>query len=153
MFSCSEKGLRTSKGGDIHYGDRLRLSLPSEIKTFFPLYNDDIDSHRLLCNIFEPLFDLEDSSDQVVPRLAERFEWRNDLVIRIYLRKGVLFGSDPCFGSESNEMTAEDVKATLELACSSSLLNQSSNGLIGKIKGSKDYFDGRTSYVSGIKIL
>lgn len=153
LFSCNENGLRTSKGGEIHYGDRLRLSLPGAIKTFFPLYNDDIYSHRLLCNIFEPLFDLEDSSDHVVPRLAERFEWRNNLVIRIYIRKGVSFCSDPCFGTESNEMTAEDVKATLELACSSSLLNQSSNGLIGKIKGSKDYFDGRTSDVSGIKIL
>jgi peptide/nickel transport system substrate-binding protein len=50
-------------------------------------------------------------------------------------------------------MTAEDVKTTLELACSSSLLNQSSDGLIGKIKGSEDYFVGKTKTISGIKII
>jgi ABC-type transport system substrate-binding protein len=107
----------------------------------------------MLCNVFEPLFDLNDSSNNVIPRLAERYEWKNNRVLLIYLRKDVTFFTDPCFGSASNEMTAEDVKTTLELACASSFLNQSSNGLIGKIKGSEDYFIGKTKTVSGIKII
>ena len=153
LVACTHQGTRKALGGNVRYGDTLSLSLPSPIKTFFPLYNDDIYSHRMLCNVFEPLFDLNDSSNNVIPRLAERYEWKNNRVLLIYLRKGVTFFTDPCFGSASNEMTAEDVKTTLELACASSFLNQSSNGLIGKIKGSEDYFIGKTKTVSGIKII
>lgn len=153
FFSCSVKPRRVSVGGNIRYGDSLKLSLPASVKTFFPLYNDDIYSHRMLCNIYEPLFDLQDSSNKLIPRLAEKYQWSSENVITLYLRKGVKFFSDPCFGAESNEMTAEDVKITLELACSSSFLNQSSNGLIGKITGSEDYFNGTTKSISGIKII
>jgi len=154
FYSCSSQPTRTSLGGNIPYGDSLNLSLPNEVKTFFPLYNDDIYSHRILCNIFEPLFDVQDSSNNITPRLAERFEWsKNNKSITLYLRKGVAFFSDPCFEGKSNEMSAEDVKTTLELACSSSSLNQSSNGLIGKIKGSEDYFYGKSTSISGIKII
>lgn len=153
LFACNNPPTRSAIGGNIRYGDTLKLSVPSTIKTYFPLYNDDIYSHRMLCNIYEPLFDLNDSSNQVIPRLAESYQWANDRKLKIYLRKGITFFMDPCFGSESNELTVEDVKTTLELACSSSFLNQSSNGLIGKIKGSEDYFMGKRKTVSGIKII
>ena len=76
LVACTHQGTRKALGGNVRYGDTLSLSLPSPIKTFFPLYNDDIYSHRMLCNVFEPLFDLNDSSNNVIPRLAERYEWK-----------------------------------------------------------------------------
>ena len=60
---------------------------------------------------------------------------------------------DPCFRSNSRELTAADVKFTLEMACSSSNLNQSSNGLIGKVIGSEEYFNGKSTSVQGIKVV
>jgi len=154
LISCSRNPSRTVVGGNMKYGDTLRLSLPGPITTFFPLYNDDIYSHRLLCNLFEPLFDVADSTNNVIPRLAERFEWSKDnQVLTIYLRKGIEFTEDACFEGESNELTSEDVKFTLELACSSSNLNQSGNGLIRKIQGSQEFFNGKTPHITGLKIM
>lgn len=154
IFSCRDFVTRKIKGGEMRYGDTLHLSLPEAVPTFFPLYNDDIYSHRLLCNVFEPLFDVVDSNNQVQPRIAERYLWKNNNTsLILYLRKGVMFMDDPCFRSNSRELTAADVKFTLEMACSSSNLNQSSNGLIGKVIGSEEYFNGKSTSVQGITVV
>jgi len=152
--SCKEIKNRTIKGGEMQYGDTLQLSLPEPVLTFFPLYNNDIYSHRLLCNIFEPLFDMVDSTNRIIPRVAKNYSWSPDFkVLTLYIREGIKFSDDPCFQSNSRELTAADVKFTLEMACSSSNLNQATNGLIGKIKGSEDFFNGKSKNISGLKVI
>jgi ABC-type transport system substrate-binding protein len=154
FYSCKEEQNRKIKRGEMQYGDTLQLSLPEPVQTFFPLYNDDIYSHRLLCNIFEPLFDVVDSNNRIVPRVAEKYTWNNDnRVLTLFIRGGIKFSDDPCFQSNSRDLTAADVKFTLEMACSSSNLNQATNGLIGKIKGSEDFFNGKAKNITGIKVI
>jgi len=142
FYSCSSSGSRVVKGGMAIYGDTVNLSIPEPIQTLHPLYNSDLYAHRIISNVFEPLFDLEGKSNKITPRLAEKYEWRNDQkVLRIYIRKGVYFHEDACFNNEENELTSADVKFTLEMACSQNDINQSNDALIGKIKGADRFFN------------
>jgi oligopeptide transport system substrate-binding protein len=155
FYSCSSSGSRVVKGGMAIYGDTVNLSIPEPIQTLHPLYNSDLYAHRIISNVFEPLFDLEGKSNKITPRLAEKYEWRNDQkVLRIYIRKGVYFHEDACFNNEENELTSADVKFTLEMACSQNDINQSNDALIGKIKGADRFFNKKEIHaIPGIHII
>jgi len=152
--SCSKQQKREIKGGPASYGDTVRLAIPEPISTLHPLYNDDIYSHRILSNLFEPLFDVDSKTLAIIPRLAERYEWReNGTQLILHIRKGVQFHEDDCFEGDSKFLTAKDVKFSLEMACSSEKINQSNNAILGLIVGSKDYYLKKATNVAGIKII
>jgi len=154
-FSCSEDRSRTMIGNKAIYGDTVHLSIPEPIEALHPLFNTDLYSHRIICNIFEPLFELDTKSGKVLPRVAERYEWKKEnTVLRIYLKKGVLFHDDACFENKENELTAQDVKFTLELACSRNNINQTNDALIGKIKGADVFFkEKKAKSIAGITVI
>ena len=98
IYSCSLNDSRVAKGGKAVYGDTVNLSIPEPIQTLHPLYNSDLYAHRIISNIFEPLFDLDGKSNEIVPRVAASFIWKKDhTVLRVYIRKGILFHEDACF--------------------------------------------------------
>lgn len=70
------KRFKSDKGGEAVYGDTVNLSIPEPIQTLHPLYNSDLYAHRIISNIFEPLFDLDGKSNEIVPRVAESFIWK-----------------------------------------------------------------------------
>ena len=72
FYSCSSSGSRVVKGGMAIYGDTVNLYIPEPIQTLHPLYNSDLYAHRIISNVFEPLFDLEGKSNKITPRLAEK---------------------------------------------------------------------------------
>lgn len=155
IYSCSLNDSRIIKGGKAVYGDTVTLSIPEAIQTLHPLYNSDLYAHRIISNIFEPLFDLDGKSNEIVPRVAESFTWKKDhTVIRVNLRKGIYFHEDQCFTEGNSELTAADVKFTLEMACSQNDINQSNDALIGKIKGANVFFNNKKiKSISGIRIV
>ena len=155
FYSSSINDTRIIKGGKAVYGDTVNLSIPEPIQTLHPLYNSDLYAHRIISNIFEPLFDLEGTSNKITPRVAEKYEWKNDQkVLRIYLRKGIYFHEDACFNHKENELTSYDVKFTLEMACSQNNINQANDALIGKIKGADRFFDKNEVHsIPGIRIV
>ncbi|MFM7595754.1 MAG: ABC transporter substrate-binding protein [Flavobacteriales bacterium] len=155
IHSCSLNDSRIIKGGKAVYGDTVNLSIPEPIQTLHPLYNSDLYAHRILGNIFEPLFDLDEKSNEIVPRVAESFLWKKDqTVLRIYLRKGIQFHKDQCFDGQNTELSATDVKFTLEMACSQNDINQSNDALIGKIKGADVFFKRNDVHsIPGIRIV
>ena len=154
LNSCGSKNSREIVQGPARYGDTITLSIPEALSSLHPLFNTDIYSHRVLSNIFEPLFEIDDKTNQVVPRVAEKFEWLDDSRrIRIYIRKGIYFHDDDCFDGSLTELTSEDVRFTLELACSDNKLNQTNDALLGKIKGAEDFYHKRSSNIEGIKII
>ena len=154
-YSCSEEANRTIIGSKANYGDTVVLSIPEPIQTLHPLYNSDLYTHRILNNIFEPLFEIDEKRQQVIPRVAEKYRWMNDhTTLRVYLKKGIYFHEDPCFNSSENELTATDVKFTLEMACSQNEINRSNDALLGKIKGADVFFENpQVKSVSGITII
>ena len=155
IYSCSLNDSRVAKGGKAVYGDTVNLSIPEPIQTIHPLYNSDLYAHRIISNIFEPLFDLDGKSNEIVPRVAASFIWKKDhTVLRVYIRKGILFHEDACFNGGNAELTASDVKFTLEMACSQNDINQSNDALIGKIKGADVFFKNKEiNSISGIRIV
>lgn len=153
-LACSQENDRSILNGPGVYGDTATLSLPEAIPSLHPLYNTDLYTHRILCNIFEPLFDINTKNGKIEPRIAESFEWKNKgTTLKINLRKGILFHDDACFTSGDNEMTAEDVKFTMEMACSKSEINQSNDALIGRIQGANSFFSQKKKSVAGIRII
>lgn len=153
--ACSGNNKRIIRGGSAIYGDTVKLSIPDPINTLHPLYNSDLYAHRILCNIFEPLFDIDEKTNLVVPRVAEKYLWKNNLTtLRIYLKKGIYFHEDECFIGQNNELTSEDVKFTLEMACSQHEINQSNDALLEKIKGADRYFKKNDIHsIHGIRII
>ena len=63
IYSCALNDSRVIKGGKAVYGDTINLSIPEPIQTLHPLYNSDLYAHRIISNIFEPLFDLDGKDD------------------------------------------------------------------------------------------
>jgi peptide/nickel transport system substrate-binding protein len=101
------------------------------------------------------LFDIDEQTNQVVPRVAEKYLWKNDqTTLRVYLRKGIYFHEDACFSGQDNELTSADVKFTLEMACSQHEINQSNDALLEKIKGANRFFKKNDIHsLDGIRII
>lgn len=71
--------------------------------------------------VFEGLVKVDPQSLKVVPGLAESWELGVDgKTLKFHLRKGVKFHRSASLGNKDVELTAKDVKFTLELLCTSS---------------------------------
>ena len=96
--------------------------------------------------IYDGLLKL-DRDFNVVPSLAEYWEISPDSKkYTFYLRKGIKF-------HDGKELSAEDVKFTLER-----LLDKKTNSpyfqyFISKVEGARDFRDGKTNGVSGFKVI
>lgn len=162
LFSCKntvkQPVTRIAKGGKV-YGGNFRFMSAEKVNSLLPSSSADQYSSRIVSQLFEPLLKISLTSGEIVPSLAEEF-WINDKgdVYTFRLRKNVFFHQDIAFDGLKTELTAEDVKFSLELACSGLELNSVGFNLINKIKGAKE-FNQLTSKsigdhsVSGIKIV
>lgn len=88
--------------------DTLVTAQSAELRTLDPHQATDVYSRRLLANIFDRLIEKNEQMD-LVPGLAESWEYLDDTSVEFKLREGVLF-------QNGSELTSEDVKYTLELA-------------------------------------
>lgn len=162
LFSCggesnSQKQL-IAKGGK-NYGGELKFSSPEIISNLFPLGTQDAYSQRITSQIFETLLKLDLQTMEVKPGLAESFEVNENATLYTFkIRKGVFFHDDQCFDGSTREMTVEDVKYSLDFACSGLKENKFGQQLLNIIKGAsafnkktKDKFD--DTGVSGISII
>lgn len=145
-------------GGKI-YGGEFSFMSPEKIESLFPVSVSDVFSHRIISQVFEPLLRIDVSTLKVVPNIAESFTVSEDARIFTFkIRKGVLFHDDDCFGGKGREVTAEDVKFSLDMACSGLDLNSISYLLVDKIKGAKEFnLNSKKKLpsegVSGIKVI
>lgn len=159
FLGCNSANKRNQLGkGNIPYGDTLCFFNNSPIGKLFPLYSTDIYSHRVSSQLFETLLILDPQSSEVVGNLAKKVVTSADnKKIKLFLREDVFFHEDPCFGGNSNKMTAQDVKFSLDFACSSNQLNNSGKVLSEKIIGGEENYSSKKihlgSGVSGIKII
>jgi len=146
-----------AKGGK-QYGGEFKFMSPEKVKTLFPAHTAFLYTSRLIAQIYEPLMVFDAGSMKVIPGVAESFEMSSDAKVYTFkIRKGVMFHSNECFGGEAEELTAEDVKFTFEMACSGLESNQISYLLKDRIEGANAFFKKSTksipsSGISGIKV-
>ena len=148
LISCSGSSTETTKVavGGKQYGGELKFMSSEKIASLYPIESIDVFSQRVLGQMYEPL-------------IAESFEMNgNASVYTFKIRKGIKFHEDDCFSDGSRELTAEDVKFSLDLACSGLHSNQVSYLLTNYIKGAKSFMEATKNgingkSVSGIKVI
>lgn len=144
VLSCSTDEVDVSqlvgKGG-VKYGGEFRLMSSEKITSLFPVATSDVYNQRISSQIFETILKIDFRKNKVVGNLVEEFTVSSDAKkFTLKVRKGVYFHDDECFsGGKGREMTAEDVKYTLDFAASGLALNEMSYLLVDKVKGARDF--------------
>lgn len=161
LSSCDDSETPTedlvAKGGK-QYGGEFSFMSPEKIKTLFPAHTADLYTSRLISQLYEPLMVFDASKMKVVSGVAESFERSSDSKVYTFkIRKGIMFHADDCFGGDGDELTAEDVKFTLDVACSGMESNEISYLLKDRIEGANAFFKKSkksipSGGVSGIKV-
>lgn len=146
--------------GGKQYGGNFKFMSSEKIANFFPTYTGDHYSARVVQQIYEPLLTIDPQSLTVVSNLAESYKVSEDAQVYTFkIRKGVFFHDDDCFGGSGRELNANDVKFTLDYACSGVPENQIYYLLVNRIKGAKEYYDATKDGskvkggVSGIEVV
>lgn len=162
LFGCTpnQEELSAKKAiGGATYGGEFRFMSPEKVGSLIPIQAVDIYTQRITSQIFEQLVALDPTGQKIEPCLSTAHTVSNDgLVYTFQIRKGVFFHPDECFQHETRELDANDIKFTLDLACSGLAINEVSWLLIDRIKGAKTFFtQSKKSLpkkgVSGIKVI
>lgn len=133
-------GLSKVALGNKVYGGVFTYYSSEKQNCYFPLSSNSINEQRVLSQIFEPLL-MFDTKNKIIGNLAENFSLSRDhKTIQLKIRSDVYFHADPCFGGSREKMTVEDVKFSLEFACSASPLNKLSHFLKEKIVGAEAFY-------------
>jgi len=159
ISSCGEKPTEdlVAVGGK-KYGGEFKFMSEEKITTLLPTSSGTQYSSRLITQIFEPLLQLDPQTMAVTPGIAESFKVSNDAKVYTFtIRKGIKFHEDDCL-SNGHELDANDVKFSLDVACSGLAVNSIGYLLINRIKGATEFSKkSKTSLpkegVSGIKVI
>lgn len=162
VTSCGEKSKDASEltliNGGRTYGGELIFSHSEPIEELFPLAAAHQHIINVSSQIYETLLNIDPNTLKVTPNIASSFSVNeNGDVYTFEIKKGIYFHDDECFGGKGRELTPEDVKYSLDFACSGNELNDDNNVLVDKIKGASEYkASSKKSFpkggVSGIKV-
>lgn len=160
LFACdSKKEVELVAVGGKVYGGEFSFMSTEKVDNLFPISSVDVYSQRLNSQIYESLLKLNYENMKVIPGIAESYKVSSDAkVFTFKIRKGVKFHDDECFGGEGREVTAHDIKYTLEMACSGLKINKMSYLLVDRIVGAKDFHKQSKSTlpksgIKGIKVI
>lgn len=162
LSSCGGDATNTkdlkAEGGKI-YGGQFSFMSSEKVESLFPMSVTDVFSNRLTSQLYESLLKIDVSTLEVAPCVAQSFSVSEDArVFTFKIRKGIFFQDDECFGGKGRELTAEDVKYSLDMACSGLDINVVSYLLVDKITGAKEFNKNSKKSlpkggVSGIKLV
>lgn len=143
--ACSEEEVDTASlkaSGGAKYGGEFRFMSPEKITNLFPVASNDVYNQRIASQLFETPLKIDFSTNKVIPSVAKTFNISPDAKkVTLEIREGVFFHDDECFsGGTGRELTAEDVKYSLDFACSGLNVNEMSWLLKDVVKGANDYF-------------
>lgn len=159
LTSCKDEGETGVETvdvvGGVRYGGDFRFMSKEKVSEVFPLSITDVYANRIASQIFEGLLKIDPETMEVVPSIAKGFDVSDDSkTFTFEIRKGVFFQDDECFPEgKGREVTAEDFKYSLEMACAKNELNKLSWLLTDKIDGARDYYNGEADEVSGISVI
>lgn len=143
VTSCgnSDEDLSLKKAiGGARYGGEFRFMSPETVGSLLSVQAVDIYSQRITSQLYDQLLRLDPTGKKVVPSLAESFTISPDgKTYTFKIRKGVFFHADDCFGGDGRELVANDIKFTLDFACSGLKMNEVSWLLVDRISGAKEF--------------
>ncbi len=150
----------SAKGGK-QYGGEFTFMSHEKIGVLVPIFVGDVYNSRVTSQIYDPIMVYDPNTESVVPGVAESFTKSTDSKVYTFkIRKGITFHEDACFGGKTENLTAHDVKYTLDLACSGLKKNQVGHIFKMRIVGAEEFSEqtkGKktipTSGVSGIKVI
>ncbi|NOY77023.1 MAG: ABC transporter substrate-binding protein [Calditrichaeota bacterium] len=135
-------------------GGTVKISTSVETETLDPqkiLFLSDL---QIASHIYEGLVGIDDNQNPF-PLIAKNWEkLDNGRRIRFRLRKNVRFQDDPCFpGGVGRPLTASDVLFTFERLADPAVKCPSWYLFAGKIIGMDAFHAGKSSSISGIRVL
>ncbi len=145
--------------GGAKYGGTFRFMSSEKIEALIPLQATTLYTQRITSQIFDPILRLDASGSKVIPSVAESFSVSPDgKSYTLNIRKGIYFHPDECLDDEGRELTADDVKFTLDMSCSGLKMNEVSFMLNDRVVGASEFNKAtKTAFkaggVSGIKVL
>jgi len=154
LLSC---GGKKSKEFD-HAGGSLRMAVDIEPATHVARDVTDYYTATVLSQVMEGLVNMDPKSLKVTPQLAETWKVSVDgMSYEFTLRNNVLFHPHKAFSSdESRKFTAEDVKRTIEKACTKNEKGESPHAFHfiyqDNLAGANEFNEGRSKSISGLKI-
>jgi oligopeptide transport system substrate-binding protein len=161
--SCStnEEDISNMKAnGPAKYGGVFKFMSSEKINTLLPMSSASIYTQRVGSQMFETLMKIDSKTGNVVSNIAESYSVNNDATkFTFKIRKGVFFHDDDCFeDGEGRELTAHDVKNTIDFACSQLVHNEIYWLLVPKIKGARKFYEtSKTTFpkngVAGVKVV
>ena len=100
LYSCHQRIEDKIAFGGKKYGGVFSYYSPEKTNIFFPLYSPTVYNQRLLSQVFEPLFILNEQGE-ITPNLAKKITTsKNGQLITISLRNDVYFHNDDSFSGE-----------------------------------------------------
>jgi oligopeptide transport system substrate-binding protein len=128
-------------------GGELRL-LGRDPLTLDPACASDVDSANYIVEVFSGLVTI-DREQQIVPDIAESLPEVSDdgTVYTFHLRRGVLFHK------EDRQVTASDVKYSMERALDPDTQSTVAEVYLGDILGAKEFVDGAADEVTGLEVV
>jgi len=136
------------QGAEEETGPAAELRLPGgDPITLDPALATDATSAGYIVEIFGGLVTI-DREQQIVPDIAERWDVSDDGTVYTFeLRQGVLFHK------EDRQVTASDVKYSMERALDPDTQSTVAEVYLGDIVGAEEFIDGEADEVTGIEVV
>ncbi|MES1147371.1 MAG: ABC transporter substrate-binding protein, partial [bacterium] len=146
LFGCG-KGNFSERSADTQPGSKtLRYAIINEPTSLDPATVQDGDTLDLLQNVYEGLVGWSPNNEPV-GLLAEKWDVSPDgKVYTFHLRKDVKFHN-------GKAMTADDVKWSIERACTPSVTSTTADEYMNDIVGVHEMCKGTAKDVSGVKVV
>jgi peptide/nickel transport system substrate-binding protein len=131
-------------GGQPKPGGRIILGDPTDIKTLNPVVSTDTSSAEVINRIYAPLVSVDPKTAEIIPNLAEKWDFSADgKTLTFQLRDGLKW-------SDGSALTGDDFKFTVMATLRSKKTNHKNQ--VDQIVGAKEYIDGTAGDLSGIKV-
>lgn len=162
LNSCTGDGGEVNDGkvaiGGKKYGGEFSFMSSEKITSLLPTSCADKYTSRIVSQLYEPLLSIDAKTMKPIPCIAESFKVSDDAKVYTFkIRKGVKFHKDECL-HDGRELNANDVKFSLDMACSGLEENHNAYLLVNRIEGGVEFNEKSNKTisaegVSGIKVL
>lgn len=137
-------------------GGEISFPISSPPTSWIPSFAFDLNTQIILNQVFESLVEIDQHTYQVKPLIAKSFESNDDFTEFTFdINKEIPFHPSSLFPKDSIVyLTVNDIVKTIEYACSNDKPEGSyayQNILKDQLKGAKDFHDGKTKTIEGLR--
>jgi oligopeptide transport system substrate-binding protein len=145
----------TGRGGVVYGGD-FRFYSSEKVTSTFPFTSTDTYSNRVVSQLFQGLLRLNPDGTETEPCIASKYTTSEDAKkFTFTLRNDVYFHDNTCFSDGKGRLVvAEDFNYSIKKVCSNdNAISEFSWLLIDRIVGARDFYEGKISEISGVRVL